>query len=1097
MTRMSAVGVRLFVAVAFFTVAAGQADAAPRLIVSPHGGALVTQDSVWVVLSHRPGAKTRVRLGTRNVTSRFRVEGRRLVGRLRLADGLLRGQNHLTVIATLKGKPEERHARSFFAVRRGRHVIRVRLHGSNPTRLRIDATSTGSRASLARRRRTLRVSLNGRSVTGALSARTGTSWAGTLSATHGLRHGANRIRVDVAEPRAGRYEVYSRRFTVRRDRPLASAGADRVTRPRGILRLGGTHRAARGGQLSYRWTLVTKPAGSRARINGLTSARPSLVHDRPGHYVARVRVSERGVGAKSGGHVGATSSDDIAVDVGPKASLVSLAANAFPTGPRGIQVGDPAEGGVFYPHPGPAATIQVLELDRHTLTPTNASNTWCCDDSPAHSLESLRAKLAASTADDLVVLTLPPQRDTLPPSQYKAFGEVLDLIGVHPLDTVDDLDKPGQQIVAVGVPSGGRGSGWVLRSHKANPQLTKQGWLMPDGDLSAGYRFQPLRLPFSTSSSSTATSNTMTFAGRDVTSPPLNAATGYHYVEVDPADLSVVRNLTFGNDAAGYAALSRAIGGASELDRIGNRTGRGNYVALQSIGRFAPNNPGWDPAGRVAGVAESLEAIGANPHFLNYRSSSYAFFGGAHLGAKGAAQSNAGIVADSTGPKYQSGKLSGAARMNPDGFFAPPTGATTAAPVESLYDVVFDTETVRYPYTTGPDAGEYANAMKYISGQLSDTSVNRFGADFKPPTGPRFDTDIRGAYLGLPDYAQWDDAAAALADKVHYPGRSAGACAGPPDPSNDPGFTLTQFCVLKAQLGQELVALVRTKSFTDKLKAAVLQASNGEAGVLNTTYTTIKDAVDPPDGEIAAPILGLIRTLAEFADLAEITFAPEVAVGVSLAEDIVDLTSAVASASSKPIGETLGDKASELGADLQADVEASAKGVDSIRMAAISDWGRLQALDGAARRVASQSIDEIDDQLENASGRYMASALMETLKQGHYHAFRIKTDGTGKDGGPSPNDCRWRFRGAPDGAWVPMLYGLDQWSSLVFGWDGNTSTDYPPNEILTQMFESPHRGAPIAKLGRGYGIDKTTWMWQQADAVTAVYGQYDTCTFGQ
>ncbi|MEV4418765.1 hypothetical protein AB0L40_02175 [Patulibacter sp. NPDC049589] len=1101
MTRNSSVGARLLAVVAvvaFFTVAAGPAHAAPRLIVAPGGGALVTQEPVRVELTHRAGTKTRVRLGTRDVTSRFRVAGRRLVGRLKLGDGLRHGQNHLTVVATRGGKAEDRQTRSFFVMRRSRHFVRVQLQGTNPTRLQIDITSGASHASLSRRRRTLRVSLNGHSVTSALTARTGTRWAGTLSGTHGLRRGVNRIRVYVAEPRAGRYEVYSRRFTVRRDRPLAAAGADRATRPRVGVRLGGSHRAARGGRLSYRWTLVTKPAGSRSRISAPTSARPSLVPDRPGHYVARVRVDERGRGAAPGAHVRVGSStDDIAVDVGPKASLVSLAANAFPVGPRGIQVGDPAEGGVFYPHTGPAATIQVLELDRHTLTPTNASTTWCCDDSPEHALESLKAKLVASTADDLVVVALPPQRATLPPSQYRAFNEVLDLIGVDPLDARDDLNKPGQQIVAVGVPSGGRGSGWVLRSHRANPQLARQGWLMPDGDLSAGYRFQPLRLPFDTSSASTATSNTMTFAGHDVTSPPLRTATGYHFVAVDPADLSVVRNLSFDNDAAGNAGLAQAIAAASELDDIGNRTGRGTYVALQSIGRFAPDNPGWDTASRTDSVATALAAIGANPHDFNYRSASYAFFGGAHLGAQGAAQSNAGIVADSTGPTYQSGKLSGAARMNPDGFFAPPTGPSTAAPVESLYDVVFDTKTVAYPYTTGPDVGEYTNAMKYISGQLSDPSVNRFGKDFTPDSGPRFDTDIRGAYVGLPDYAQWDDAAAALADKVHYPGRAAGACAGPPDAGDAPGFTLQQFCALKSQLGQEMVALVRTKSFTDKLKAAVLQASNGEAGILNTTYTTIKDAVDPPDGEIAAPILGLIRTLAEFADLAEVTFAPEVAVAVSLGADIIDLTSAVATSSSKPIGETLGDKASELGADLQADVEASAKGVDSIRVTAMSDWGRLQALDAAARRVASQSIDALDDQLENASGRYMASALMSSLKQGHYHAFRIKTDGSGRDGGPSPNDCRYRFRGAPDGAWVPMLYELDQWSSMVFAWDGNTSTDYPPNEILTQMFESPHLGAPIAKLGRGYGIDKTTWMWQQADADTTAYRQYDTCTFGE
>ncbi len=627
------------------------------------------------------------------------------------------------------------------------------------------------------------------------------------------------------------------------------------------------------------------------------------------------------------------------------------------------------------------------------------------------------------------------------------------------------------------------------------------GWLMPDGDLSAGYRFQPLRVAFDTSSQSTATSNTMTFGSATVTSPPVNAAAGaFHFVEVDPADLSVVRNVSFANDAAGRANLSRAIGGASELDEVGNLTGRGNYVALQSIGRFAPDNPGWDPGGPASNVAESLTAIGASPHHFNFRSERYAFFGGARLGAKGAAQSNTGVVADSVGPVFQTGTLSGEARMDNDGFFVLPTGAATDGEVDSLYEVIFNTTGELFPYTTGPEAGDYDKALRYISGQLSNTDVYDFGGDFAPSKGQDFSTNIRAAYLGLPEYGKWGNALDAL-DKIQYPGVAASPpCTSPSDVGGkEPGFTPTQFSCLKAQLKKEFVALVNTKEFTDDLVTAVNLAAGKDQEVLQTTYGAIKEAVDKPDGEFGGPLAGLVKSLAELADLAELAGAEEVAVAASFAQDIIELSEAVATASEKPIGETLDEKVADLGAKVEGEIAAAADSLDSIRATALSDWGRMQALEGAAKRAATSSRTQVTDHLANASGRYFTSALVEDLEsEGRYRSFRIFTDGTGSNGGPDPLNCRTLlYRGAMKGAWVPILFELDRWSSLVYGWPGTnllSSSDFPPEEIMSQMFGSPRRLAPIAGLGHGYGIEKTSWFWQQADRDTAVFRNlFDNC----
>ncbi|MDQ3720213.1 MAG: hypothetical protein M3350_05440, partial [Actinomycetota bacterium] len=530
-----------------------------------------------VVVRRRAGVRTRVLLGRRDVTRRFRSRGRRLVGRLGRREGARLGRNHLSVVSRRRGKAAQRQGRSFFVLRRVKGLARVRVRGRNPARLQIDIVSRGSRARLARRPRAVRVRLNGRSLSKELIAPSGTRRTLTLSASHGLRHGLNRLRVVVAERRAGRYASFTRRFRVPRNRPLAAPGLDRGARPKYRLRLGGRHRAARGGRLRYRWTLVRRPRRSRARIRGRTAANPLLVPDRPGRYLARVRVSERKPGRASAARVGATV-DHVAVTVGPSTGLVPFSANAAAVEPRGIQFG----GAFFYHHPGPGASLQWLMVDRAGLTRSKTGSSWCCG-SGDNSLASLSDDLDNAGLEELVVITLPPNRQSLDVSQYDEFNAALGKIGVNPL-SADDLNKSDQQLVIVGIPSTPLGTGSVIRSRcssissctgpggTSGKDLRAQGWLMPDGDLSTNertskkqrFRLQPLRLPFNTSAKSTASSNTMAFAGQTVVSPslPPGAEAGTHAVEVDPRDLSVGRNRSFGNEEADLDNLAEFIDSA-------------------------------------------------------------------------------------------------------------------------------------------------------------------------------------------------------------------------------------------------------------------------------------------------------------------------------------------------------------------------------------------------------------------------------------------------------------------------------------------------------------------------------------------------------
>ena len=87
------------------------ASAAPaRLIESPSAKAILTKAPVRVAVRRPAGAKLTIRLGRRDVTSRFRTKGGALVARLTTGDGVRYGRNHLFVLAERSGRRRGRAA---------------------------------------------------------------------------------------------------------------------------------------------------------------------------------------------------------------------------------------------------------------------------------------------------------------------------------------------------------------------------------------------------------------------------------------------------------------------------------------------------------------------------------------------------------------------------------------------------------------------------------------------------------------------------------------------------------------------------------------------------------------------------------------------------------------------------------------------------------------------------------------------------------------------------------------------------------------------------------------------------------------------------
>ena len=198
-----------------------------QLIAGPGEDRLIKRLPVRVAV--RVPARTsrlRILLGRRDVTSRFRaVDGSRRVADLTRGDGLRYGSNRLVVRAERRGSRPAIHARSLVLVRRRDDLVSLRIRQGSVTSLDARVAAPTALATI-RRSRTVRLWVNGQAVTRALDRSRLTRFTAKLSAAHGLRYGVNRLRLLVAEPDQGRYQVVRRRFVAKRTRHLAAAGWD-------------------------------------------------------------------------------------------------------------------------------------------------------------------------------------------------------------------------------------------------------------------------------------------------------------------------------------------------------------------------------------------------------------------------------------------------------------------------------------------------------------------------------------------------------------------------------------------------------------------------------------------------------------------------------------------------------------------------------------------------------------------------------------------------------------------------------------------------------------------------------------------------------
>ncbi|HEX5713251.1 MAG TPA: hypothetical protein VFX85_08065 [Solirubrobacterales bacterium] len=1063
-----------------------------RLLAAPRPGALVRRSPVRVAV-RVPPQTTRlwVRAGGRNVSKRFRQrEGSLRVARLGRGDGLRYGRNHLVVIAARRGAAPLIDSRSFVLARRDSRLVGVRVEPGPATKLRLRLARGGElaaehfgvpgevkrRLAVHHRERDVRVWLNGRRVTAALERARPTLWTASLSASHRLRHGVNRLRVLVSEPGRGRYAEVRRSFVVRRTHHLPAAGWDTAGSAGGLIRLDGRRsRAAGGGPLAQRWKILVKPQGSHAKLRGAGSARPLLSTDRRGRYVVGLTVSSRGEGATASR--AQASGDTVEVIANPQSLLVPFQGLATENGRHGIKVG-----GTFYPNESPGGSaVQWLTLDRRSLTPVGSGNSWLDGGRDGgHGIGALAATAASLDVNYLVVLSFPGGGGApIQQAQIGAFNDALQALGVEPFEA-GVLEGNGKLAVA-GVPAGGAGSGQSTHGGAAPTALN--GWLMPDAlkdDEAFRFRFQSERPEFDTSAASTATSNTMMLRGTPVQGTlPSGATTGFHVVKFDPVDFTLVDQQVFGvhfsdDDPQGH----RRIASFTAMVKYLNENPHNLHVAVQTIGmgvgaqlgasRVGAGEPGtWQAAG------SALSAYGANPHYFNEITGHYAFVGGPTLERGEVAESSVDVVLDPVDNRRESGTLKGRATMRSDGYFVPVAADPTGSLEFSLYDVAFRAPTP-WPYTPGGEFPEHKSC-----GELRKNSDEFERALAFVAEGihlPKTQADVRSAYLKR-DQMTWSDAKVDLL-ALKYEGGL--------------GFNKAAFCNLQAQLQQEFDWLDDARSVFETYEKVLSSSGNLELADLQKIAKTIQAsiAIAKPTAEVGWSVGGFVGNLIS----AGLVLDPEGAVALAAWEGLVtvyelgrELTSELSGVSDNPVGDEVESKVESLGLDVASRLADASNALVRLREVIITDPGRLQAF-GEKIEKEGLAVDppSLTHGITSSASAFFSNEIVPVPYGVHALVWKVNPDIIPEEfpdqcvdgvqglwlGTPASAKMFWGADFSRDGQHgrYPSLFVLGRHELSIRYWA------YPPAEVTDPMFMPPTQKAFNQY---GFGMHLPRFVWEQ------------------
>ena len=788
-----------------------------------------------------------------------------------------------------------------------------------------------------------------------------------LYANSGLHPGRNVLTVRALDAGRGVYQQRVLRVTMPSTIPVAAAGISRRAKTGHAIQFSAAAsvKTAPGQHLVYRWTIVTRPRGSMARLRGVNSAHPILRPDRPGRYVVQVSISEvAGAGASSrvassellcasGTESVATTTVSAALSAGPIGVPVDTIATS--NGSLGVQVAESGTiGSQFYPVPDHAKALQLVVLDRSTLA-EEQNVSFSNDPAGASALLSAVKRLSNS---DLVMITKPDpevtnasDHDDGDPTAAATISQALNAIGVSSVSTLvsteagchEDLeeeveDSPCSSFSAIGVPGIPVGQGSL------NGGLGAPGSGTAAGDLHgylredlAGNNFTFInteRVPLDTGAPD-ANPAVVTLGsdepGSEVprttyTSQKLSGP-GFYILILNAGDLKPEYQGTFPDTAQGLYGLGLylAAGGATNPTAL---------VIVRSIGAVSRLPQGTDPSGNWDYAAARLQRLGGSQYYfdaLNGKTSSQF----AQVGPSGWPGYPSAWTQIASHERSGTGRLSGLlARNNSSQFYlddAYPShlndpGRPLAGSLAGIMSL---------PTTPWPDRGT-----------PGDQAVLGCIAAHIDPNGA-LRTPIEANYTNQNLINNWAAWASTIGASGYYDTLSGYKDCG--------SFTRPDFDEVTGQLRSEWTAVPRVWGLIANLQKPLLDSQGNAAEIgsiaaeVNEDVGTGSQSVEYDGSDIASNLLLLVASLPPL---------EEVSAPLEFLSAAIDLGSSLnENSDGSNAQENVRTTAADLGASMARKYTADIVGMDETGDILVSDWTKLRLTAQNAANLSNAAAD--------------------------------------------------------------------------------------------------------------------------------------------
>jgi len=922
----------------------GAASASLRF-VSPHTDQFFGRRSVEVVVRGGKGETgMRARLNGRDASAAFK---RVAPGKWRARLGgkrLLAGANNLSV--SVHGKGGHREYRS------QRFVVGKRRHGfltvAAPRR-----TSGSVAWTLQTRRRAdllLRASLDGKGIDYLLDPGAAARQRLRLGADDGLHFGRNVLRV-LAARQDGSFDVERRTIFVPRSGPLVGAGRDRRAAGRNGVRLdGSSSRAAQpGATLSYRWRVLRRPRGSKARPRRAGTARAGFRPDALGTYELRLTVSEhrRDGSVRSGSDVIKLLDRPNAKPIGvPIQTMVWNGGREETNADTAVRVG-----GETFPLGAPKGNdVQVVVLDRSTLKPLY-------DESfpgTAANAEAAAAKIGEYGSRALVVVSNP---DLFPNMEISsAWIKVVKSLGASTKWLEPPVESPA--IVdgwsVIGVPKS-NGGAWVSEGSNARelPRVrgSLNGYLQLDGY--ENFTFVPrLSEGFDTQAAGSAgLRNTIAVGGAKYESAALaGCGSGGFQVEVVLAEtLAPVDGQTFTTNGCGAGAdttaeqqMSSYLNGIQLLP-TGPTEGK-KLVFVQSIG-----DPRDESASAWSELTTALERVGATASVFAADKGSYALVGSVGI-------SSFPLVEGSSTLTGKAARATGVLRQERRDAFVPSLSGSSGEPNFKLSLLAYQPAQA-WPLSEGKEArAALAYAAEYL--KLPRPTAGSACYVTSPP-------DVRSEYCDSNLRGLWSGYGSSIEKAPYVAGK---------------GFESEIWGKVRKELKFEFDTVQQVWEMTRSLQEVFSGGQITQPAELNSLASTIERAINPPKYSRSASswfyVVSAIANLASF-------FAgdnEDLASGLGIFSGAIWLgEETIEGLGGSPQLERFEIKAEEVAVELGKKYKQASSGINRVAELLVSDYGKLKAFSEEPEfGFNTTSIESLVDRVEVAGKQFAYQALLPT-----------------------------------------------------------------------------------------------------------------------